>query len=113
MKKNNSTRSEEAEISDCTGSQWISAFRNEAEALLGITADEFGNHKLNQNENIIDDIFQKVMNRERNFKLRAKADQYNDERRIRFTCMRISDIDWISHGRRLIDEINQMEPMQH
>jgi hypothetical protein len=24
-------------------------FRNEAEALLGVTADEFGNHKLNVN----------------------------------------------------------------
>ncbi|CAF3669774.1 unnamed protein product [Rotaria sp. Silwood1] len=102
-----------AEISDATGAQWMSAFRNEAEALLGISADEFGNHKLNQNENTIDDILQKVMNRERVFKLRAKADQYNDERRIRFTCMRVSDVDWSSHGRRLIEEINQMETIRH
>ncbi|CAF4349560.1 unnamed protein product, partial [Rotaria sordida] len=36
-----------AEISDVTGAQWITIFRNEAETLLGVTADEFGNHKLN------------------------------------------------------------------
>ena len=36
-----------AEVSDTTGAQWITLFRTEAEALLGITADEFGNHKLN------------------------------------------------------------------
>ncbi|CAF1562798.1 unnamed protein product [Rotaria magnacalcarata] len=102
-----------AEISDATGSQWISAFSNEAESLLGMTADEFGNHKLNQNENIIDDIFRKATNRERIFKLRAKADHFNDERRIRFTSMRISDVDWSSHGRRLMEEIKHIEPTQH
>jgi hypothetical protein len=37
----------QAEISDSTGAQWITVFRNEAEALLGITAEEFGNHKIN------------------------------------------------------------------
>ena len=36
-----------AEISDATGAQWITLFRSEAEALLGVTAEEFGNHKLN------------------------------------------------------------------
>ncbi|CAF0927115.1 unnamed protein product [Adineta ricciae] len=102
-----------AEISDPTGSQWITVFRNEAEALLGVTADEFGTHKLNQSESIIEDIVRKAMNHERIFKLRAKAEQYNDERRIRFTCMSVSDIDWPSHGRRLIDEIKQMEPTQN
>ena len=37
----------QAEISDATGSQWINVFRNEAEALLGLSADEFGNHRMN------------------------------------------------------------------
>jgi len=100
-----------AEISDATGSQWINVFRNEAEALLGITADEFGNHRMNQNESIIEDVIRKAMNRERLFKLRAKAEQYNDERKIRFTCVSVADIDWSSHGRRLLDEIKQMEPV--
>ncbi len=85
----------QAEISDATGAQWINVFRNEAEALLGITAEEFGNHKVNvrinpiliylfecylyfqQNESIIEDIVRKAINRERIFKLRVKAEQYN------------------------------------
>ncbi|CAF4765905.1 unnamed protein product [Rotaria sp. Silwood1] len=102
-----------AEISDVTGAQWVTIFRNEAEALLGVSADEFGNHKLNQNESIMDDIIRKAMNRELIFKLRAKAEQYNDERKIRFTCVSINNMDWPSHGRRLINEINQMEPIQN
>jgi len=102
-----------AEISDTTGSQWITVFRNEAEALLGVPADEFGKHKLNQSESIIDDIVRKAMNHERIFKLRCKAEQYNDERKIKFTCVSVNEIDWPSQARRLIDEIGQMEPPQH
>lgn len=47
----------QAEISDATGSQWINVFRNEGEALLGITADEFGNHKVNVRTSPIFGIF--------------------------------------------------------
>ncbi|CAF1157972.1 unnamed protein product [Rotaria sordida] len=100
-----------AEISDATGAQWITVFGNEAETLLGMTANDFGNHILNQNESIIEDIIRKAMNHERIFKLRAKAEQHNNERKIRFTCVGVSDVDWPSHGRRLIEEINRMEPM--
>ena len=39
----------QAEISDATGAQWITIFRNEAERLLGVSADEFGSYKLNVN----------------------------------------------------------------
>ncbi|UJR08912.1 hypothetical protein I4U23_013166 [Adineta vaga] len=102
-----------AEFSDSTGSQWINIFRNEAEALLGITADEFGNYRMNQNESIIDDVVGKAMNCERIFKLRAKVDQFNDERKVRFTCVSVSDIDWASTSRRLIEEIKQMESIQN
>lgn len=102
-----------AEIADTTGNQWISLFRNEAEAMLGVTAEEFGNHRMNQNENIIEDIVRKAMNREYIFKLRVKADQYNDERRLRFTVMSLEPIDWSVLGRRLIDEIKQIEPVQN
>ncbi|CAM4870960.1 unnamed protein product [Rotaria socialis] len=102
-----------AEISDTASAQWITIFRNEAETLLGVSAEEFGNHKLNQSESIVDEIISKAMNRELIFKLRAKAEQYNDERKIRFTCVSITEMDWPSHGRRLLNEINQMEPVQN
>lgn len=46
----------QAEISDTTGAQWITIFRNEAEALLGISADEFGNHKINVNKYLLKKI---------------------------------------------------------
>ncbi|CAF0967358.1 unnamed protein product [Adineta ricciae] len=100
-----------AEISDVTGSQWINIFRHEAEALLGISADEFGNYRMNQNESIIDNVVNKAMKHERIFKLRAKVDQFNEERKVRFTCTHVSDVDWAFNARRLIDEIKQMEPM--
>jgi len=65
-----------------------------------------------QNESIIEEIVRKAMNTERTFKLRAKAEQYNDERKIRFTCVNISEIDWPAYGRRLLEEITQIEPVQ-
>lgn len=42
-----SSTSIQAEISDASSNQWINFFRVEAEALLGLTAEEFGNHKMN------------------------------------------------------------------
>ncbi|CAF1163449.1 unnamed protein product [Adineta ricciae] len=100
-----------AEISDATGSQWINIFCHEAEALLGISAKKFGSYRMNQNESIIDDVVNKAMKHERVFKLRAKVDQFNEERKVRFTCIHVSDVDWAPNARRLIDEIKQMEPM--
>lgn len=38
-------------------------------------------------------------------------ENFQDERKIRFTCVSVADIDWSSHGRRLLDEIKQMEPV--
>jgi hypothetical protein len=47
----------QAEISDASGSQWVNIFRNEAEALLGLTADEFGNHKINVTIDLVLHLF--------------------------------------------------------
>ena len=83
------------EIADATSSQWINVFGNEAEALLGITADALGNHRVNvgvaerlvhirrtcislqKNDSAIDSIVRRATHRERLFKLRAKAEQFN------------------------------------
>ena len=81
------------EIADATGSQWVTVFGNEAEALLGITADALGTHKVNvgvivrllcirasllqKNDSAIDSIVRRATHRERLFKLRAKVEQFN------------------------------------
>ncbi len=41
----------QAEIADSTDAYWLMAFRNEAEAIIGISADEFGRHKLDVTNN--------------------------------------------------------------
>ncbi|CAF1137119.1 unnamed protein product [Didymodactylos carnosus] len=66
-----------AEISDSTGSQWITLFRNEAEVLFGITPEEFGQMKSNNDEEAINAVVTKAQNNEKMFKLRIKIDNYN------------------------------------
>lgn len=97
-----------AEITDATGSQWITLFREEAEALIGTTPSIFGEYKSNQNDDMLDSILRQATNRERLFRLRIKLEQYNDERKPRYICMSISEIDWIFYGKHLLTEISSL-----
>ncbi|CAF0993450.1 unnamed protein product [Didymodactylos carnosus] len=97
-----------AEISDSTGSQWITLFRNEAEVLFGITPEEFGQMKSNNDEEAINAVVTKAQNNEKMFKLRIKIDNYNDEQRLRVTCVNISDVEYVNNVKQLLVDINQL-----
>ncbi|XP_043191580.1 replication protein A 70 kDa DNA-binding subunit-like [Amphibalanus amphitrite] len=96
-------------VADMTDNQWVTAFQETAEAVLGISADELGRMRDSDPER-----FQAVFNRatfkQFNMKLRAKMESYNDESRMRVVVSAAAPVsaDLEAHKRRLREEIIAM-----
>lgn len=95
-----------AQIADWTGSQWLTLFHETAEAILGTTADEVGNHK-ESNENY-QDCFKQALFHQFLFRLRAKMENYNDETRLKVVVQSVKVPDYKDYCRRMISEIKEM-----
>jgi len=91
-------------IGDFADSNWATCFQDSAEAILGVKAEELGEYKTN-NDPRFDEIFNNVVFRDYNFKLRAKMETYNDERRVKVSVVTAEPIDYVANGRRLLQSI--------
>lgn len=91
-------------IADHTDSNWATCFQESAELVLGLKADELGDLK-NNNNPAYEEVFTKCTYKEYNFKLRAKQEVYNDEKRLKMSVVSMENIDYVVSGRRLIENI--------
>ncbi|EFN70726.1 Replication protein A 70 kDa DNA-binding subunit [Camponotus floridanus] len=94
-------------IADATGNRWVIAFNEVAEKILGISAQELGELKENDN----DDYMEKL--NEANFKrfifsLRVKSEVFQDEMRIKHTCTSVVPLNYKTHLTYLIDEVSKV-----
>lgn len=93
-------------IADFSETCWPTCFETQAETMLGISAAELGNLK-SENNPRYDEIFSDVIFKEFTFKLRAKMETYNDERRVKVMCVTAEPIDYVSSSRRLLSSIKK------
>lgn len=94
-------------IADATGNRWIVAFNEDAEKILGMSAQELGELK----ENDIDTYMQKFS--EVNFKrftfsLRVKSEIFQDEVRIKHTCASVTPLNYKTHLTYLLDKVSKL-----
>ena len=68
---------------------WYFTFQESAEKILRVSSKELG-EAFEENEDKYNTIFSQATFRTFNFKMRAKADTYNDETRVKHTVR-----DWI------------------
>ncbi|CAK9301248.1 unnamed protein product [Gordionus sp. m RMFG-2023] len=94
-------------IADFSGSQWVMAFQEAAEMLLETTAETLGDLK-NSNEALYDEKFQNGIFKSYIFKLRAKVETFNEETRLKVTCMSAKPVNFSEYNKRLIDEITKL-----
>ncbi|CAL7949670.1 unnamed protein product [Xylocopa violacea] len=94
-------------LADWTDNQWISAFSEEAEKILGITAQELGELKENDNDAFLekfgDATFKSFI-----FKIRVKLEMFNDESRLKGTCLNASPMDYKLYNKHLITQIKEL-----
>mmetsp|Transcript_17388 Transcript_17388/g.43308 ORF Transcript_17388/g.43308 Transcript_17388/m.43308 type:complete len:252 (-) Transcript_17388:359-1114(-) len=94
-------------MSDFSGKQWLTAFNESAEQMLGANANDVQSLK----ETSLDEynaIFRKVLLRPLTLKARAKSEDYNGETRVKVTVADYRPFDFRTECQRLIQEIETL-----
>mmetsp|Transcript_5388 Transcript_5388/g.8464 ORF Transcript_5388/g.8464 Transcript_5388/m.8464 type:complete len:593 (+) Transcript_5388:36-1814(+) len=90
---------------DATGSTWFTAFNEVAEQLLGKKAAELAEYKDMGNESAFESVFAEANFKSFMFKIRAKADNNQDEVRVRCHVIQATPIDYRKESQTLLDQI--------
>ncbi|XP_034177571.1 replication protein A 70 [Osmia lignaria lignaria] len=94
-------------LADWTNNQWATAFSEEAEKILGVTAQELGELQENDNDAYLekfgDATFKSFI-----FKIRIKLETFSDEKRLKATCAAVSPIDYKTYNNHLITQIKEL-----
>jgi len=94
-------------IGDYSEGIWSTCFQETAEKMLGMSSEEVGNLS-EQNEERFNAVFAEASFKTYAFRMRAKADTYNDETRVKHTVVGIEDVDYIAMNKMMIKEIEAM-----
>ena len=95
---------------DATGQLWATFFDEEAEKLLGKSANEM--MKIMKEEDLDNKVvsgavFEAALCKEYNFRIKAKLDLYNDEERVRYQVVELRDIDYSAESEYLANELEK------
>jgi replication factor A1 len=92
---------------DHTGMQYLTAFNDVGEKIMGATAREL--NELKDNDPVANEArFAQVLMRKFNFKIKAKTEMYQQEPKLRCVILEADPVDYVSDTARLIDEIKAM-----
>ncbi|KAK7071136.1 60S acidic ribosomal protein P1 [Halocaridina rubra] len=94
-------------LADITDQVWVTMFQDQAEIVLGSTAQELGTMKDN-NKEAFDKVMMDAAFKTYNFKIRVKMETYNDESRLKSVVVGVTPTDPKEYARRLISEIKQL-----
>jgi len=91
-------------LADPTDNTWASCFQETGEKLLNIKSDELG-RLFEQEEDRYNAVFTEATFKTFQFRMRVKADTYNDETRLKHTVVDVNEMDWTSYCKKIIQEL--------
>nr|CAD7409853.1 unnamed protein product [Timema poppensis] len=94
-------------LGDWTSNQWVTCFQEVAEEILGVTAQEVGTAE-NTDQNMYNSFFKNATFKSFIFKLRAKMEFYNDERRLKVTIVQVKPINFKEYNITLMENIKKL-----
>ncbi|XP_012231039.1 replication protein A 70 kDa DNA-binding subunit [Linepithema humile] len=94
-------------IADATGSRWITAFNDDAEKILGMSAQELGELKENDNDAYMQKFGEASFKRF-TFSMRAKSEVFQDEMRVKHNCVSVAPLNYKTHLTYLIDKVSKL-----
>uniref|UniRef100_A0A1J3E316 Replication protein A subunit n=1 Tax=Noccaea caerulescens TaxID=107243 RepID=A0A1J3E316_NOCCA len=100
-------------VSDSTGETWFSAFNDEAEKIIGCSADEL--NKLKSEEGEVNEFQTKLKEATWSahlFRVSVSQQEYNSEKRQRITVKGVSPIDFAAETRLLLQDISKNKTSQ-
>jgi len=97
-------------IADFSGNQWITSFQDSAEAILGTTAEKLGKMQT-EDEDKFNRTFEDAAFKLYNFKIRAKMEAYQDEKRLKCSAVGAQPVNFRQESKRMIESIKALEAM--
>ncbi|KAM3162701.1 Replication protein A subunit [Lachancea thermotolerans] len=94
-------------VLDETGQIWLTLFNEQAEQLLGVDANSMVKYKESDPSKFAR-ITQKIQMNQYDFRVRARADNYNDETRIRYTAANVHNLRFGAEAEFLAEELGKV-----
>jgi replication factor A1 len=96
-----------ASVEDDTAATWVNIFNDQAEQLLGATADQVYSqtYEGGQDQDAYDSYFARANFSEWVFKCRVNSEMVNDEMRVKTTVYAMVPVDYVKESRDLLAEI--------
>ncbi|XP_027333073.1 replication protein A 70 kDa DNA-binding subunit B isoform X2 [Abrus precatorius] len=102
-----------AKVADATGEAFISVFNEEAEKIVGCSADDLDNLRSQEGE---DNPYQLKLKQAtwvpHLFRVSVTQNEYNNEKRQRITARAVVPVDFAAESRVLLEEISKMRASQ-
>ncbi|XP_054154164.1 replication protein A 70 kDa DNA-binding subunit-like [Oppia nitens] len=96
-------------LSDCTGECWVTLFQEQAEKLLGITAQELSEIQERDPQDFLKALttaeFKQYV-----FRIGSKVENFMEESRVKNTVFNFTPVDPIKHSKQLINNIKEWIP---
>jgi replication factor A1 len=86
---------------------WMNCFTDTATKVLGVDAQALGELR-EENEAEYDQVMQQAYFKDFTFVVRAKVETYNDEQRVKYSCVDAIPIAYDKESRRLLESIKEM-----
>jgi replication factor A1 len=96
-----------SEVMDHTGKLIFNVFNDQAETLLGCTADEIAENK-EKGDPLYDLTLKNALLVPYSFRVMCKAEEYNNEVRVRYAVSRCSKVNFVEESTRLVTQINEL-----
>jgi replication factor A1 len=94
-------------MADSTDNTWASCFQETAEKILETKADDLG-AMFETEEDRYNAVFTQATFKTFQFRMRVKADTYNDETKLKHTVVDVTEMNWAQNCKKLIQEIESM-----
>ncbi|KAK4053129.1 Replication factor A protein 1 [Microbotryomycetes sp. JL201] len=94
-------------VSDFTGQIWLNGFNEQGEQLLGKTANEMNTLK-EEDSGAFEAVTHAAIGKTYNFSIRAKADTFRDETRVRYHIQKAAPVDYAEAAKQMLDTLSQM-----
>ncbi|XP_016467709.1 replication protein A 70 kDa DNA-binding subunit B-like [Nicotiana tabacum] len=95
-------------VSDASGEAWLSAFNEQAEKILGCSADELDKLKSEEGETAYQMKLKEATWVPHLFRVSVAPQEYNSEKRQRITVRAVAPVDYAAESKYLLEEMSKM-----
>ncbi|KDP31353.1 hypothetical protein JCGZ_11729 [Jatropha curcas] len=96
-------------VSDASGEGWVSTFNEEAEKIIGCSADELDTLKSQEEGTSYQMKLKEATWNPHLFRVSVTQNEYNNEKRQRITVRAVAPVDFAAESRYLLEEISKMK----